>query len=246
MTQCKGLTLLLSPSPSYMPNIVTSMRPHARKLMLLFLILLSGFDATASDSGEYVSQYAHMSWQVRDGFFTGTPRVMTQTTDGYLWIGTEAGLLRFDGTKFTVWDPPDGLPLPSVVIESLLGASDGSLWIGTGAGLLHWVQGKVVRFPDFTEYVSFNRFEDRLGHVWIARTGTLEQKGPLCEVSGIAAIRCLDRADVISLQTCCGGKMTLDGRGNIWVGTDRYLLRWKEGSAQTYLPLGLGGKAREF
>ena len=76
-----------------------------------------------------LSQYPHRAWLARDGFFNGTPWAITRTIDGYIWIGTDAGLFRFDGSRFEPWSSPDGTRLPSDQIRALLGARDGSLWI---------------------------------------------------------------------------------------------------------------------
>src|SRR5215813_998597 len=66
-----------------------------------------------------VSQYAHTSWKIRDGFAKGVIRSIDQTADGYLWLGTEFGLLRFDGVRTVVWQPPGKESLPSTSIMSL-------------------------------------------------------------------------------------------------------------------------------
>ena len=50
-----------------------------------------------------VSQYAHNAWTIRDGFFKGVINSIAQTPDGYLWLGTEFGLLRFDGVRAVEW-----------------------------------------------------------------------------------------------------------------------------------------------
>ena len=50
-----------------------------------------------------VSQYAHTSWKVRDGVFRGSIYTIAQTPDGYLWLGTEFGLVRFDGVRAVAW-----------------------------------------------------------------------------------------------------------------------------------------------
>lgn len=59
---------------------------------------------------------------------------MVQTGDGYLWLGTPAGLYRFDGLHFVLWEPGFGEPLPTYSVSSLFVARDGSLWIGFGSG----------------------------------------------------------------------------------------------------------------
>jgi ligand-binding sensor domain-containing protein len=63
---------------------------------------------------------------------------MAQTPDGYLWLGTEFGLLRFDGVRNVPWRPPPDQQLPSNQIRSLLATRDGALWIGTDKGLSRW------------------------------------------------------------------------------------------------------------
>src|SRR5919205_3465803 len=67
-----------------------------------------------------VSQYAHTSWNMRDGFPKGMISAIAQTPDGYLWLGTESGLFRFDGIKNSLWRPPANQELPSNFIFSLL------------------------------------------------------------------------------------------------------------------------------
>src|SRR5229473_6808187 len=108
-----------------------------------------------------VSQYAHKSWTVREGFFKSGIRGITQTPDGYIWLGTEFGLLRFDGVKSVAWDPPPGQHLPSSFIRGLLAARDGTLWIGTLKGLASWKRGKLIQYPELAGYDVFRVIEDR-------------------------------------------------------------------------------------
>ena len=61
------------------------------------------------------------------------PNSSSQTQDGYLWLGTSAGLLRFDGVRFVPWSPEHGERLPTSRVYDLLAARDGSLWIARGA-----------------------------------------------------------------------------------------------------------------
>ena len=59
--------------------------------------LLGAYPVLALDPSLDVSQYAHTAWTVRDGFSVGAIFAMAQTPDGYLWLGSEFGLFRFDG-----------------------------------------------------------------------------------------------------------------------------------------------------
>ena len=114
--------------------------PSVRALLLLAVFLLSSVGWMAAlDPSKRISQYGHTAWRIQDGYFAGQAWSIAQTTDGYLWVGTAAGLLRFDGVQFVPWSLLAGEPLPSNDIHFLLGARDGSLWIGTASGLVHWV-----------------------------------------------------------------------------------------------------------
>jgi hypothetical protein len=70
----------------------------------------------------------HTSWTARDGE-PGAVSALAQTVDGYLWLGTDIGLVRFDGVRFEAFQPISGLRLPVSRVTSLLALSDGSLWI---------------------------------------------------------------------------------------------------------------------
>ena len=72
------------------------------------LILFAGSRerALALNPSLDVSQHAHNSWKIRDGFVRGRIQFMAQTPDGYLWLGTEFGLVRLDGVRAVPWTPP--------------------------------------------------------------------------------------------------------------------------------------------
>src|SRR5215831_11100951 len=100
------------------------------------------------DAGLDVSQYAHTAWKVRDGFVRGAIFAIAQTPDGYLWLGTESGLVRFDGVRAVPWQPPGGERLPGNFVNVLLVARDGTLWIGTHKGLASWKGGRLSKYPE--------------------------------------------------------------------------------------------------
>src|SRR5712671_4054567 len=79
----------------------------------LLVCLFAAISAWAVDPSRYITQYAHTAWRIQDGVINGMPNTISQTTDGYVWIGTESGLVRFDGVRFVPWTPPDGKHLPS-------------------------------------------------------------------------------------------------------------------------------------
>src|SRR5262249_12374187 len=135
------------------------LKAHARGPRVFALsILLAGMLLAvypcvfALDPALDVSQYAHTAWKVREGFTKGTVNAIAQTPDGYLWLGTEFGLFRFDGVRNVPWQPPPDQHLPSSWICSLLATRDGTLWIGTIKGLASWKSGKLKQYPELAEH----------------------------------------------------------------------------------------------
>lgn len=154
---------------------------------------------------------------------------LTQTQDGYLWVGTPEGLVRFDGVRFTTVEDARAPELNRSSIRALLAARDGSLWIGTESNGLTRVQaGKFTHFSE-TDGLPSNLtrclMESRDGAIWIGTEAGLGrfQGGKLTtftERSGLAdiSIRGLweDRQGVVRVATRRG----LSGLGpNGSVGT---------------------------
>ena len=157
---------------------------------------------------------------------------MAQTTDGYLWIGIQAGLMRFDGVRFVSWRPPEGSELPSSRITSLFGGRDGSLWIGTGAGLARWRNGSLTNYKDATGSIM-SILEDRAGTIWIARANLSDTKGPLCKVTD-TGLRCYGRDDGLAIPYAV--TLANDTLGNVWLAGGAMVSRWPTSSADTYVP----------
>jgi len=155
-----------------------------RRVAILLGILVASCDCgfPLNPSLE-ISQYAHTAWIARDGFSLGNIYAMAQTPDGYLWLGGEFGLFRFDGVRSIPWQPPAGQHLPDKPF-SLLVTRDGTLWIGTYAGLVTWSGGKLMRYPELDGLRVTSLLEDREGTVWAglldASFGT--HAGRLCAI----------------------------------------------------------------
>jgi signal transduction histidine kinase/ligand-binding sensor domain-containing protein len=207
----------------------------SRSLRLCLLLLGGTCTAWAVDPSRQMSQYGHSVWRLQDGFFNGHPYSIAQTTDGYLWIGTKNGLVRFDGVRFVPWLPGLGGRTPSLRMQSLLGAHDGSLWIGTESGLVHWVDHKLVQYPG-----SLGRIDviiERLnGEVWFSR---FRPDGvEICRVVGLET-QCNGKKDGVALQG--GASFMEDTSGSLWIGDTTSVMRWRPGSTSV-LPLrGLRG-----
>ena len=175
-----------------------------------------------------ISQYAHTSWKVRDGFTKGVITSLAQTPDGYVWLGTESGLLRFDGVRPVQWQPPAGQELPGSLITFLLAAHDGTLWIGTFSGLASWKDGKLRTVPELAGQSVTSILETHDGTVWIGIYA--ESGGGVCYIrSGV--VRCEHESEKFGT-----GVMALyeDSKGTLWLGLRNGLLRWKPGSPQFF------------
>src|SRR5467141_2795091 len=127
---------------------VAGLRTVQLSILLAGVLLLCSPHAWAPDPALDVSQYAHAAWKVREGFSKGFVIAIAQTPDGYLWLGTEFGLLRFDGVRAVPWQPPPGQQLPSTHITCLMVSRDGTLWIGTAKGLASYRNGQLTRHSD--------------------------------------------------------------------------------------------------
>jgi signal transduction histidine kinase/ligand-binding sensor domain-containing protein len=180
----------------------------------------------ALDPALDVSQYAHTAWRIRDGFTKGTVNTIAQTPDGYLWLGTDFGLLRFDDVRATPWQPPAGEQLPGNDIRKLLVARDGTLWIATTKGLASWKNGTLTNYPEVAGQFLLPLMEDREGTIWF---GTLAP-GRLCSVQH-GTVQCYGAGSfgrgVFGLYE--------DQKGYLWVAADKGLWRWKPGIPQQYL-----------
>jgi signal transduction histidine kinase/ligand-binding sensor domain-containing protein len=86
------------------------------------------------------------SWVMENGLPQNTVQALAQTPDGFLWLGTEVGLVRFDGAGFTLFDEHSKPALPGSDVQCLLAGKDGSLWIGTSDGLARMKDGAVTAF----------------------------------------------------------------------------------------------------
>src|SRR5271168_4205549 len=169
-----------------------------RTVALFLLAALAANLSSALNPSKQISQYAHTAWRTQDGLFSGTPIVIAQTADGYLWIGTNIGLVQFDGVRFVPWNPPAGQRLLDPRIFALLGTRDGSLWIGTGYSVSQLKNGELVNYPQISGRI-LSLLEDDEGTVWLVRTQITDAMGPLCRIKN-QHLHCYGAGDGLPLQ----------------------------------------------
>src|SRR5688572_4071457 len=88
------------------------------------------------------AQHYVESWTTENGLPHNIVGALQQTRDGYIWIATSDGLVRFDGVRFTVFNRGNSPGLRSNRFTSLYEAADGAIWAGTeGSGVTRYAQG---------------------------------------------------------------------------------------------------------
>src|SRR6266567_780299 len=105
------------------------------------MLIFCATSSKAVDPQRMISQYARDRWTIENDFSGGAVSSIAQTRDGYLWIGTEKGLFRFDGLSFRVFQQASPEPLPIGPVQQLMTDSSGNLWV-----LL--ANTKLLRFHD--------------------------------------------------------------------------------------------------
>ena len=210
----------------------TSLFGPQRRVAIVLSVLLAGCGCGfALNPSLDVTQYAHNSWTVRNGFSLGTIFAIAQTPDGYLWLGSEFGLFRFDGVHAVPWQPPAGQHLPDRPY-ALLCTRDGTLWIGTFAGLVSWRAGKLTRYPALDGLFVTSLLEDREGTVW---AGVLSVTGRLCAIRNGHA-QCYGEDGAFGSFVW---SLSVDSSGNLWAGAESGLWRWKPGPPKRYAMPGM-------
>jgi signal transduction histidine kinase/ligand-binding sensor domain-containing protein len=182
-----------------------------------------------------LADYARQSWVMENGLPQDTVQALAQTRDGFVWLGTEAGLVRFDGSSFAVFDRNSTPALPSGDVRCLLETGDGALWVGTSDGLARWKDGVVTAFG--------------------ARNGL--PGGPvraLVETSqnvlwawtdmGVARLSGGQFVAATNAEGLPAGAMTswaADGTGGLWVATNHGLAVYRDGAWTAAAPQGRSG-----
>lgn len=139
---------------------------------LMLVLWLGASSASALDSSKALTQYVMTTWQAEQGLPQNTVTSIARTPDGYLWVGTQEGLARFDGFEFKVFDRSNVPQIQSSLVYALHADRGGRLWIGTSEGLIVHGQGVFTRLND--DFV-YEIEEDRSGALWIGTDAGLKR-----------------------------------------------------------------------
>jgi len=200
------------------------------RLVCVIAALCTGWVSSviALEPGREISKYGHRIWRTENGLPQNTVRAILQTMDGYIWLATEEGLVRFDGIRFSTFDKKNVPEMASNNIQVLYPDSEGGLWIGTDEGLLRLFNGS------FTAYSASNGlsnnnigsiFEAKDGSIWIGTAGGLDR---------------LKDGHITSFTTKDGlpgdgvRLIDQDSLGNLWISTPGGLGRFDGNSFAVY------------
>jgi signal transduction histidine kinase/ligand-binding sensor domain-containing protein/DNA-binding response OmpR family regulator len=207
---------------------------HCRGIIAGLLVMASLKEARALDPRQAITQYAHTVWTTQNGLPQNSVRAIAQTTDGFLWLATMAGLVRFDGAQFTVFNLANSPGLADEHITALTAGPGNTLWLGTSTGVVHYANGQfqalanAAALPHPTVRALL---VDAAGTLWIGTD------------RGLAKFRNGELTTVFRGN----GEVTVHGlleypKGTIWAGTNSGLKKIVNGAITTYTTDdGLGG-----
>jgi ligand-binding sensor domain-containing protein/signal transduction histidine kinase len=211
-----------------MPRLVNSKR---QILSILWPICLacSLCSAQTFSPRKALGRYQQFVWLEEHGLPQNTVQAITRTRDGYLWLGTLAGLARFDGARFTVFNNGNTREINGSYITALLEDRQGNLWLGAdGGGIARYRDGRFSLFTTrdgLPNNTTKALLEDRDGALWIGTN------------SGLARFKD-GRFTVYTTRDGLPGDsiraLADDGAGGLWVGGAGGLARFKDGRFTVY------------
>ena len=203
---------------------------HIILLIIANTVWAAGATAQSMSPNRVFGRYQQVNWQERDGLPQNTVLAIATAGDGYLWMGTYEGAVRFDGVRFTLFNPSTTTGIGNSFVTSLLVRRDGDLWLATyGGGVSRLSDGRFTQFA-MADGLSSNfiwcLFEDHAGTLWIGTDG-----------GGVNAFR----EGRFTAYTIADGlpsnlvrTIVDDGSGGLLVGTSRGIARITDGRVNLY------------
>ena len=180
----------------------------------LALILSCATSGSALEPSTPLANYGRQSWAMESGLPQNSVQALVQTRDGFVWLGTEAGLVRFDGVGFQVFDRGSKPALPSSDVRCLLESADGALWIGTSEGLARWKDGVVTDFSPQDGLPGNNirslSLDARGGLIVSTETGEIGIEGG--KVVPVGSDKLAGQPEAYSVQLAGGGDVEVTKR----------------------------------
>ena len=223
-------------------------------MLAWLLVLLSGASPAHRSQPPVAADFIVRAWNTADGLPQNSVTSIVQTRDGYLWLGTFGGLVRFDGRAFTVFEPGNTPGLTSARVVTLREDRRGVLWIGTETGLTKYESGRFTTYAvrdGLPHDTILQLLDDSRGRLWIGTASglarfdgrtfdrlSLDPLPPIAQglaetpdgdvwVStprGVARFHGTEPSAVVSREF--GTSMLVDKKGRLWMGASNALARW--------------------
>jgi signal transduction histidine kinase/ligand-binding sensor domain-containing protein/CheY-like chemotaxis protein len=194
-------------------------RAAARALLVVACVLQT--PASALDARKGLNQFVRTVWSVDAGVSSGPVSAIVQSRDGYIWVGTERGLARFDGVRFEVFNTANTPAFSNNRVTALAEDRDGTLWVGTfGGGVVRYRDGRftpLTRKDGLLTDLVRSLYEDSSGAVWVGTRGDGELPGGLNVVRDGRVVSKYTAADGLTNDDVWS--LCEDRDGTLWIGT---------------------------
>lgn len=202
-------------------------KPSLARLFFVLLLISGAHALYALDADRNPGQYTYRLWSRADGLPVVGLNSVLQSRHGHLWVGTEAGLARFDGHRFEVYNKLTNPEMQSPYIGHMAEAADGSLWFATTKGLHHLRGGRMTVYDESKGMPSglVSRLAlDKEGGLWVSTVRGLVRIAngkitPYTKKDGLIA----DRT----------GAILVDEDGTVWIGAAG-LTRYAQGRFEAF------------
>ena len=174
-------------------------------------------------------QYLKTRWTTENGLPQNTITSIVQTRDGYLWLATFGGLVRFDGARFTIFNLVNTPQLKSNRITALLEDRDGSLWIGAETGeIMRYRQGEFTSWPGVGGHIM-EFYQDRQRLIWGTRPGGRPIRFAPEHPDQVAIVSAAQGLASERMYSICE-----DRTGQLWATTRQGVTVWRDGAFRPF------------
>jgi ligand-binding sensor domain-containing protein/serine phosphatase RsbU (regulator of sigma subunit) len=194
----------------------------------LFGVILPSYGQSFLSSSKKITQYSQNTWQKKDGLPQNSITSITQSDDGYLWIGTQNGFVKFDGREFIVFSAPTdskstNTGIPDNFVSVVQNTENDGLWIGTN--------GEGVSNYNFLTFKNFNTQKDLINNT-ILCLEEWEESIWIGTPKGLSRYRrnvfrnYTQKDGLINTKINMLLKDTKNGQNTLWIGTDAGLAKF--------------------
>lgn len=199
--------------------------------MATVILLLSRFFlAYGLDPSKPIKQYTSVSWTVKNGLPVNGVECVYQSGKGYLWIGTQEGLLCFDGKRFKTFIKSNTPVMGSNLINGIDGDANGMIWVGTHKGLLR-IEGSEIDLLDERDGLAHSMVKDVMsasdGTIWTVTPGRGVNHVFVDRHSLVDRIESFTQEDGLSTDVVWCVEEGADG--TVWFGTSEGLNCYRDG-----------------